>query len=290
MRQAAKGENFLMIFGGSPKVLSDQALETTWDEAQCDEYIEANHCERELEQARKMYKGETEAKLKNIAVCMRLRQNFFKGYPGLWNRIGREKEFAASHGYVRTVFGKVRNVIELFLRGEYDNEKMSGVLKSLENICANHPAQNMEACIRGRAQYETIQWLKNNGYESRSWNEIHDSADFWITKTELHDVLSHIKHIFERKIPELAKDWVPLVVDCEVSDLNQGDYYKGGRDPIEWGIKWDTCKYEDPDPFNVELSPELELEYFKEREEFWKNQNKQDPLKDKIQEYLQKRA
>lgn len=288
MRQTAKSENFLLIFGGSAKVLSDSALETAWDEAQCDEYIETNRCEEKLEQARKIYRGESEVKLKNIAVCMNLRENFFKGYRGLWNRIGREKDFAATHGYVRTVFGKVRNVIELFLRGEYDNQTISGALRNLENICANHPAQNMEACIRGRAQYETQCWLARNNYKTKTWNEIHDSADFWIKKEEIKPVLSHIKHIFERKIPELANDWVPLVVDCEVSDLPEGDYYKGGRPPEAFGVAWDTCKYEDPDPFNVELSEDLEREYFEQRADYWKSIGKEDPLKDRIEKHLRK--
>lgn len=286
MRQAAKGENFLLIFGGSAKVLSDQALETAWSEEQCDEYIFNNHCESELERARLMYKGEPEEKLKNIAVCMRLRENFFKGYPGLWNRIGREKEYAAKHGFCRTSFGKIRNMIELNLRDEDDEKTMSGILRSLENISSNHPAQNSEACIRGRSQFETQEWFIRNNMKSATWNEIHDSADFWIHKTELHDALSHIKHIFERRIPEFGDDWVPLVADCEVSDLKKGDYFKGGRDPINWGVDWKTCKYEDPDPFGVELSSEYEVEYFKARQDYWINKGEKDPLEERIQEYL----
>lgn len=286
MRQTAKSENFLLIFGGSAKVLSDSALETAWNEEQCDEYIALNHCEKELENARKSYRGECESKLKNIAVCMRLRENFFKGYKGLWNRIEREREFAATHGYVRTPFGKTRNLIELFLRGEYDNQTISGILRNLENISANHAAQNMEACIRGRSQYEVQNWLEVNNYETRTWNEIHDSADFWIKKEELKPVLSHIKHVFERVIPELESDWVPLVVDCEISDLNEGDYYKGGRPPKAFGVDWESCKYEDPDPFNVELTPSLEKKYFEERQSYWNKIGKDDPLKDKIEEYL----
>lgn len=288
-RQLAKCENFLLLFGGSAKVLSDSALETFWNEEQCDGFIEKYHCEPELEQAQKIYKGECLAKQKNIAVCMRLRSNFFKGYPGLWNRIQREKENAAENGYVRTVFGKVRNMIELRLRGKYDDETISGVLRNLENISANHAAQNLEACIRGRAQYEMQEWLAKNNYESYTWGEIHDSVDFCLKKGEVEPVLAHAKHLFERIIPELQNDWVPLIVDCEVSDLNKGDYYKGGRDPKDFGVNWEDCKYEDPDPFNVELSNELEDRYFKERDLYWLKKGKDDPLKRKIKEYLAKR-
>ena len=288
MRRLSKSENFLLIFGGSPKVLSDSALETFWNEEQCDDFIERYHCEKELELAKKSYKGECLAKQKNIAVCMKLRSKFFEGYPGLWNRIGREKRFAAEHGYVRTVFGKVRNLIELYLRGEYDNETLSGVLRNLENICANHAAQNLEACIRGRAQYEMQCWLAKNKYKTRTWNEIHDSVDFFIKKEEIKPVLAHAKHLFERIIPELQSEWVPLIVDCEVSDLNRGDFYKHGRDPEDFEIDWNSCKYEDPDPFNVELSSELENKYFQERAQYWEKKKERDPLEEKIKSYLKK--
>lgn len=290
LRRLSKSENFLLIFGGSPKVLSDSALETFWDEDACDDFIERYHCEKELEQAKKSYKNECLAKQKNIAVCMRLRSKFFEGYPGLWHRIGREKEIAAEKGYVRTVFGKVRNLIELFLRGSYDDETMSGTLRNLENICANHAAQNLESCIRGKSQYETQQWLKRNGYKTRPWSEIHDSADFFLKKTEIKPVLAHIKHIFERVIPELKDDWVPLIIDCEISDLNAGDFYKHGRDPEDFGVDWESCKYEDPDPFNVELSNDLEDQYFKERAQYWEKKGEKDPLEDKIRSYLENRA
>ena len=275
-RQTAKSENFLLIFGGSAKVLSDSALETFWDEDQCEEFIKLYHCEKELEQVQKSYKNECPSKQKNIAVCSRLRSNFFKGYPGLWNRIQREKENAAENGFVRTVFGKVRNLIELRFRGEYDNREMSGVLRNLENISANHAAQNLEACIRGRAQYEMQSWLINNGYKSRTFGEIHDSVDFYIKKEEIQPVLAHAKHIFEREIPELEADWVPLIVDCEVSDLNEGDYYKGGREASDFGVDWNSCKYEDPDPFNVELSDKFERRYFEERRRYWEKKGKEE--------------
>ena len=289
LRQTAKSENFLLIFGGSPKVLSDSALENAWDEDACDDFIERYHCEAELEQVKKTYKNECLAKQKNIAVCARLRKSFFEGYTGLWHRIDREKKFAAEHGYMRTVFGKVRNLIELFLRGEYDDQEASGKLRNLENISVNHAAQNLEACTRGRAQWETQTWLKKNGYSTRPWNEIHDSADFFLKKTEIKPALAHIKHIFERVIPELKDDWVPLIIDCEISDLNKGDYYKGGRDPGDFGIDWGTCKYEDPDPFNVELANDLEDQYFKERAQYWEKKGEKDPLRDKIKMYLESR-
>lgn len=256
-----------------------------------DEYLQVNDPDGSLlERCQQIYSHETPEEQRYIAAATHMRQKFFEGYPSLYSRLEREKQFVAENGYNRSVFGMSRNLIELQLRGEWDNKNLSGILRNLENIAVNVKAQNMEACIRGRAQYEVQQWLKKNGYRSKTWNEIHDSADFWIYKDpqELHDVLAHIKHVFERRVPEIPeKDWVPLVVDCEVSDLCKGDYYKGGHSPESFGVNWEAgLEFEDPDPFGVELSPELEMRYFSKREDHWRKKGVPDPLASKINLYF----
>lgn len=241
MRQAAKSCNFLLIFGGSPKVFTENALETSWSEEQIDEYIKENHCEPELERAKKSYKREDPVKQKYIAVATRIRTNFFKAYPGLLDRIDRAKTFAAQHGYLRSPFGATRNLIELMLRGEYDNTEMSGTLRNLENIASNYYCQQVEGAYTKRNMYDLEKWFEDNHMKSRVWNEIHDSMDIYVYKPEAQAVLNKAKELLERKVPELADGWVPLVVDCEIADLadpNHDDCYKGGRDPSEFGLKW----------------------------------------------------
>ena len=138
---------------------------------------------------------------------------------------------------------------------------------------------------------ETQQWLKARGYKTRVWNEIHDSVDLWLHKDELQEVLPHMKHVFERKIPELEKNWVPLIIDCEISDLNKGDYYKAGQAPEAFDVSWDDkTKYRDVDPFNVELADRYEIEYFQGRRDYWNSLGKEDPLKDQISEYLKNKG
>lgn len=284
-RQIAKAENFSLIFGGSASILSQYSLEIYWNIDEVNQYLEDNHCEKELEEVRKKYKTYTDEHQRFVAAASRMREGFFNGYPGLLTRCDREVKYASEHGYCRSVFGGTRNLIELMLRGSYDEKNESGRLKNLENISKNYLAQQLEACIRGRAMREMQEWLLKNNYKSLIWNEIHDSIDLYLYKTESHDVLAHLKHLEERKVPELEENWVPLPVDCSISDRTLGHYYKEENSPEGFGIHWNNLEYEDPDPFGVELKKEYETDYFDRRKNYWKNKGKMDPLARKIQKY-----
>lgn len=285
-RQIAKAQNFSLIFGGSESVFSQYSLEIYWTLYDVNQYLEDNDCGLELEEVQKKYKNFTEEHQRFVAAASRMRKGFFKGYPGLLVRCDREVKYASEHGYCRSVFGGTRNLIELFLRGAYDDKYESGTLKNLENISKNYLAQQLEACIRGRAMREMDEWLINNGYKSRVWNEIHDSIDYYLYKTEAKDVLAHVKHIEERKIPELKEFWVPLPADCSISDHSKGQYYKEENSAESFGIPWsDNLEFQDPDPFGVELAPEFETEYFDNRAKWWASKGLPDPLARKIYKY-----
>ena len=271
------------IFGGSAKTFAEYALETSWSEEQLDNFLEENNCKELLAETMQSFPRESKIKQKMIAVAAFMRKGYFEGFPGLLARLDVESEFAEKHGFLRSVFGSKRNVIELLLKGSYDNSRYSKVASNLTRITYNYKAQNYEAAITKRAMYEMEMWLEKRGMKTRVWNEIHDSQDYYVYKEELHDVIAHLKHICERKVPELIETWSPLPVDCEISDLTKGDYYKGGRDPKEFGLDWNNIIYEDPDPYGVELIPSEEEEYFKKRAEYWKSKNMEDPyLKKKI--------
>ena len=242
LRQISKSLNFLLIFGGSAKVFSEHALETAWTPEQVDEYIEANNCYQEVEDARLKYRSCEDLQIRYIAVATRLRDNFFKGYPGLMQRIERERAFVRKHGYVRSPFGATRNIIELYLMGDYDQRELAGKMHNLDNICANTSIQNDEASVTKRVMFDMQNWLRDNGYKSRIWNEIHDSIDLFVHKDELVPVLAHLKYLCERPQPEFMPTDVVLKVDCEISDLNTGHYYKGGVEPEELGIDWEHLK------------------------------------------------
>ena len=284
-RQIAKAENFSLIFGGSASVLSSNSIEIFWNIDDVEQYLKDNDCSAELEEVKAKYSSYGEERQKYIAAATRMRTQFFNSYPGLLTRCDREMEYAKKHGYCRSVFGGTRNLIELMLRGKYDEKADSKRLKNLENIAKNYLAQQIEACIRGRAMREMNDWIKANNYKSHIWSEIHDSIDIWVYKEEGNLILPHFKHLLERKIPELEASWVPLPADCDVSDLKKGEYYKGGTSPESHGLISIDGEFTDRDPLGVELSPKFETEYFDKRKEWWSKQGKIDPLARKIFKY-----
>ena len=289
LRQAAKQLNFLMIFGGGAKMFAENALVTEWSPDQIEQFIKENNCQDMVDKCAETYKNEEEAKIPYIAVAQRMKDNFFTSYKGLKDRITRELNYATEHGYCRSAFGDVRNLIELKLQGSWDKKHLSQIISNLGNISSNYRAQNYESCTRGKAMREMFDWLEDNNYKSFVTNEIHDSIDACVYKTELKDFLAHIKHLCERRVPEYEDRWIPLSVDCEISDINKGQQYKHGSSPESFGIPWEGLEFEDPDPFGVELLPEYEDDYFKKRQEHWYSQGKRDPLQVKINEYLANR-
>ena len=154
-RQDSKSLNFLMAFGGSESVLSQQALEAGWTDERIEEFLRENDCSAALEKVAQKYSREPKERQKYIAVANYMRDRFFQGYPQLLERCLREVAYAEKHGYCRSFFGATRNFIELRLKGSWDEKNLSASLRNESNIARNFRAQNYEACVRGRAMRET---------------------------------------------------------------------------------------------------------------------------------------
>ena len=243
-RQTGKTCNFLLIFGGSAMLFSEETIEINWTREQAENYIKENHCEYLIDEVKAKYRKISDEELPFVVVATNIRNNFFKGYKGLEDRIYREQNFAKRHGYTRCVFGATRKVIELMLAGEWDQKHLSRMLKNLNNICANSEIQTMEAAITKRAIYELKIWMDENHFKSYVYNEIHDSADFVIYKPEAIPILKKFKELCERYIPEFGDSPVRLKLDCEVSDIKKGQYFKGGVSPEVYGIPWNEWEEE----------------------------------------------
>lgn len=227
LRFVSKSLNFLLIFGGSPKIFAENALETRWTRDQIEDYIRENDLESLRDKLSDAYKREKPNKIAYITVAADMRTKFFQSYPGLMSRIKRNVQFAKDHGYVRSVFGGTRNLIEQLLRGEYDNREYSLMMRNLDNICANTDIQNLESSIIHPAIADVNDEFIRKRMKSRPFNMVHDSADFFVLKTELEEAAEMIYERFERQHPELKG--IPLPIDFEVSDVKKGDYYKGGK-------------------------------------------------------------
>jgi len=227
LRQLGKATNFLMIFGGSPKVFVETALDTQWSFSQAKQFIENNNLQQLEDVIKERYVKESPRMNALLTVATFIRNEFFSLYKGLARRIEHNRDFAKNSGYVRSIFGATRKLIEELLRGSYDEREHSAMLRNLDNVCANTDIQNFEASVVNLGMIEIDEWLEATGKKSKLWNNVHDSVDMYVHKSELFEVCAKAEEILTKERPELKG--VPLAVDFTVCDLRDGDYYKHGR-------------------------------------------------------------
>lgn len=226
-RQMGKQLNFLQIFGGSPRVFVNTALETAWTREQADEFIDDNHLHKLRAELRDRYKKDTEDMISYLTVATFMRKGFFELYAGLMRRILANQQFGKEHGYVRSYFGLTRKLVEELLRGEYDEKEHGAQMRNLDNVCANTDIQTFEACVAHPAMVKLDKFFEEQAKKSRIFSFVHDAIDFYVHKSELHEVCAEIERAMTEAIPELKG--VPLAVDFTIADLSSGDYYKSGK-------------------------------------------------------------
>jgi len=248
LRTMGKNLNFLQIFAGSPRVFVTSALETNWNLDQIEEFIKDNHLESVYHRLKDRYTRDSDEMVKYLTVASYMRDQFFKLYPGLMERIEKNRAFAREHGYVRSHFGGKRLLIELMLEGEYDKREHGYRMNNLNNIATNTDIQNFESCVINPAMVQMDEWLERTGKKSYIWNCVHDSTDMVVHKDELVEVVQMFHEIFERDLPEMRG--IPLPVDEDISDLLDGDYYKHGRTLTSF-----TKGYDEPRPEKTKSIP-----------------------------------
>lgn len=234
-RQMAKAVNFGFLFGLVAASFAAKTLETSWTEAQADEYIRDNNLRDLKEKIISKFPRATPKMWKMITCATDIRSKFFKTYPGLQERISRERAFAQEYGYIRSWHGAIRRTPELFFmhkndkgRISGDDEKLySGMLGTLLNIAANTTIQNFEAVVVMSSIREFNQWLKDNNMKSYIWGSVHDSIDMCIHKDEVAVVCEKLNEICTRMHDEYLG--MPLGIDIKLADITKGEMYKGGR-------------------------------------------------------------
>jgi len=226
-RSLGKGNNFLMIFGGSPMVFYNNILETNWTPAEIRAFIKTEKLFALKETVTNRYVRESGDVIDGLTVATHMIKLFFDNYPGLMERIERNRAYAQTHGYIRTIYGATRILTELMLAGEYDKKENSKKLRNLSNIAANADIQNFESCIVNQAMYRVEQRFKDSDIDVRLFNNIHDSADFYVRKTDLKEFAKIVKEEFERDFPEY--EGLPLPIDMVYVDKNLGHTYKHGQ-------------------------------------------------------------
>lgn len=235
MRQNSKTINFGFQFGASAPTFAKTSLETKWPERKAQDYIEANKLWELKDKIIDKYPRATPFMWKILTCATDIRKKFFQSYPGLMERIERERKFAIQNGYVRSHHGAVRRLPELLLMSTNEKGKPTGLDRSyygghihnLLNIAANTTIQNFEAVLVMQSITKINDFLKEHNMKSYIWNYVHDSIDFALHVDEIDIVLTKAVEICREPYPELLG--MPMDVDIVIANLEEGEYYKGGQ-------------------------------------------------------------
>ncbi len=134
--------------------------------------------------------------------AIRLKTEYFNYFSGLSVWLDRVREFGQRHGYVRTMFGRVRYV------SNNEDEVNEG------SIIVNTPIQSAASDIAVLIGVGVMKELKARGMQSKVVNFIHDAILVDCTQEEVEEVVSIIKE--EVKTVELpTENVINLRIDVE---------------------------------------------------------------------------
>ncbi len=149
----------------------------------------------------------------NIGVSAKEAKSFIdtylETYPGIKDYMEKTIEEAKEKGYVKTLFGRKRNIPEL-------NNTVYMIRQSGERIALNTPIQGTAADIIKLAMVKVYKALKENNLKSKMIVQVHDELVFDVYKEELEKineiVTNTMNNIYELKLPlsvtaEYGKNW-----------------------------------------------------------------------------------
>jgi DNA polymerase-1 len=165
MRARAKTINFATIYGQGPHALSQQ-LKISHAEAK--EFIE----------------------------------RYFERFTGVRRYLDSSVEYARTHGYVQTIFGRRRYVPEV-------RERNFNIRAFGERVAANSPIQGSAADLIKIAMVRVAAALREHGMESTMLLQVHDELVFEAPEKEIAQLTDLVRTEMEGAA-ELA---VPLIVD-----------------------------------------------------------------------------
>ena len=133
--------------------------------------------------------------------------SYFEAYPGIKIYMDNVIEKAHQDGFVKTLFGRKRNIPEL-------NNKNYLIRSSGERIALNTPIQGTAADILKMAMVKIAEEMKKRNLKSKLILQVHDELVFDALNEEKEEITEIMHNIMEHNY-ELN---VPLKVDVEYGD------------------------------------------------------------------------
>jgi DNA polymerase-1 len=143
--------------------------------------------------------GKDPEKESDVELCQSIIDHFFEDHPQLKAWIYSIRKKAVACGYVESIFGKRRNLPDLW---HYDKKLKNHALKQAGNFVV----QSVAASITKRAMIE----LYRKGFDIV--NQVHDSITCMVKKEEAEEKLLKMSNIMR----DVVKLSVPLEVDGKI--------------------------------------------------------------------------
>lgn len=194
--------------------------------------VQANEVDREMRRQAKvinfgiLYGMGVNALKQNLgegttrAAAQEFLNAYFNTFTVIAEYLEKTREFARSHGYTETMFGRRRYFRDI-------NSSVPFMRASAERMAINAPIQGTAADIVRVAMVRVYQHLKEKELlnEARMLIQVHDELLFEIKQSILEEVVPEITGIMESILPETKSRAVPLLVSVGVGQ-NWGELKK----------------------------------------------------------------
>jgi len=148
-----------------------------------------------------------------ITAGEQIRTSFFETYKGLKDFGENQKDFAQSHGYVRSMYGNFRRLPYLLYKGKQTN---MGIWSNKQAIAINTTIQSLESINVNRWILNVTKECQEKNMVSRVFNKIHDASENFVAKNELKEYNAIKKKWSLYPYPEL--NGIPLETEANAAD------------------------------------------------------------------------
>ena len=138
-------------------------------------------------------------------------KKYFTRFPGIRDYMEDTKQFARTHGFVETLFGRRIHIREI-------NSKVPGFRAGAERAAINAPIQGAAADIIRRAMVRMPGVLEDAKVEATMLLQVHDELIFEAPDKEVAKASEVIKSVMEKAALPAVEISVPLVVEARAAD------------------------------------------------------------------------
>jgi DNA polymerase-1 len=138
-------------------------------------------------------------------------KKYFTRFPGIRDYMEDTKQFARTHGFVETLFGRRIHIREI-------NSKVQGFRGGAERAAINAPIQGAAADVIRRAMVQLPGALAQAKIKATMLLQVHDELIFEAPDKEVEKASKLIKSVMEKAALPAVEISVPLVVEARAAD------------------------------------------------------------------------